>query len=231
MSAECIRALQSVAEERVGELTDALTDPNQPFVVRRRLARVFSVCVSQRAADGAALGLEDLRFEVRYQSGRSLLSIVSRNPQVRIDKARIFAVVNREVSVNKDVWRHRRLIDANDDGHEQSFLEELVRDRASHSLAHVFTLLSLVLPAEPLRIAFRGLHTDDPVLRGTSLEYLQSVLPPDIRDQLWPFLEDQRGPKMPRPGEDTLAALLRSNESIRINLEELRKRAARRVNS
>jgi hypothetical protein len=82
-----------------------------------------------------------------------------------------------------------------------------------------------------LRIAFRGLHTDDQVLRGTSLEYLQSVLPPDIRDQLWPFLENQHSPEIPRPGDATLAALLRSNESIRINLEELRKRAARRVNS
>jgi hypothetical protein len=231
VSAECIRALQSVAEERVGELTDALTDPNQPFVVRRRLARVFSVCVSQRAADGVSLGLEDLRFEVRYQSGRSLLGVVSRNPRVRLDTARMFALVKREVSVSKDVWEHRRLIDANEQGREQSFLEELVRDRASHSLAHVFTLLALVLPAEPLRIAFRGLHTDDPVLRGTSLEYLQTVLPPDIRDQLWPFLEDRRGPKLPRPGDETLAALLRSNESIRINLEDMRKRAARGVDS
>jgi len=168
---------------------------------------------------------------VRYQSGRSLLAVVSRNPRVRIDKARIFALVNREVSVNKDVWEHRRLIDANEEGHEQSFLEELVRDRGSHSLAHVFTLLALVLPTEPLRIAFLGLHTDDQVLRGTSLEYLQSVLPPDIRDQLWPFLENQHSPEIPRPGDATLAALLRSNESIRINLEELRKRAARRVNS
>ena len=142
----------------------------------------------------------------------------------------MFALVKREVSVNKDVWEHRRLIDAAEEGREQSFLEELVRDRASHSLAHVFTLLALVLPAEPLRIAFRGLHTDDPVLRGTSLEYLQSVLPPDIRGQLWPFLED-KGPRLPRPGDETLAALLRSNESIRINLEDMRKRAARRVDS
>ena len=227
VSHDCIRALRSVAEERLGELIDALVDPNQPFVVRRRLARVFSVCVSQRAADGLLIGLDDLRFEVRYQCGRSLLSIIEKNPAVRVDKARIVALVNREVAVNKDVWEKRRLLDGLEEGDDRSFLEELVSDRASRSLAHVFTLLALVLPTEPLRIAFRGLHTDDQGLRGTALEYLDSVLPHDIRDRLWPLLEDRRIPaKARRPREETLVDLLHSNASIRANLEELKRRAA-----
>jgi ATP:ADP antiporter, AAA family len=233
VSHDCIRALRSVAEERLGELIDALVDPNQPFVVRRRLARVFSVCVSQRAADGLLIGLDDLRFEVRCQCARSLLSILEKNAAVRVDKERIFAILDREVAVNKDVWEKRRLLDRLE-GDDRSFLEELVKDRASQSLAHVFTLLALVLPAEPLRIAFRGLHTDDQGLRGTALEYLDSVLPHEIRDRLWPFLEDRRMPaKARRPREETLADLLHSNKSIRANLEELKRRAAaaRRNNS
>src|SRR5205814_5823807 len=42
-------ALRKVAEERVGQLTDAMLDPALDFGVRTRLARVFSVAVSQRA--------------------------------------------------------------------------------------------------------------------------------------------------------------------------------------
>ena len=72
-------ALQQVAEERVGQLVDALIDPNQDFDVRRRLARVFSVCVSQRAADGLMLALDDARFDVRCQSARSLAAILEKN--------------------------------------------------------------------------------------------------------------------------------------------------------
>jgi hypothetical protein len=89
-----------------------------------------------------------------------------------------------------------------------------------------FTLLSLVLPAEPLRIAFRGLHTDDPNLRGTALEYLEGVLPPAIRDRLWPFLEDPRpaANRTIRAREEILADLLRSHASIMINLQELQRR-------
>src|SRR5580765_8391216 len=48
-------ALRKVAEERIGQLSDALLDPAQEPAVRRGLARVLSVCVSQRAADSLIL--------------------------------------------------------------------------------------------------------------------------------------------------------------------------------
>jgi hypothetical protein len=221
---DAVRALRKVAEERVGELVDALLDPNQPFASRRRLARVFSVCVSQRAADGVLLGLEDLRFEVRFQCGRSLAAILEKNPRVRIDKERIFDVVRREVAVGRPVWESHRLLDAVEPD-SRSFVDEFLKDRAGQSLAHVFTLLSLVLPTAPLQIAYRGLHTDDPGLRGTALEYLEGVLPTDIRNRLWPFLSDRpRSQRDSRARDEILADLLRSNESIMLNLEELKRR-------
>jgi hypothetical protein len=221
---DAVRALRKVAEERVGELIDALLDPNQPFAVRRRLARVFSVCVSQRAVDGLMLGLEDLRFEVRFQCGRSLASIIEKNPRVRIDRERVFDVVRKEVAVGRPVWQSHRLLDSIDP-EQRSFVDEFLKDRAGQSLAHVFTLLSLVLPTAPLQIAYRGLHTDDPKLRGTALEYLEGVLPQDLSQRLWPFLgREQQATRDLRARDEILADLLRSNESIMLNLEELRRR-------
>jgi len=223
---EAIRALRAVSEEHVGELVDALIDPNQPFAVRRRLARVFSVCVSQRAADGLLLGLDDPRFEVRFQCGRSLAAILEKNPRIRIDKALVYDVVQREVTVGRPVWQSHRLLDSLDDPDQRSLVDEFVRDRTSQGLAHVFTLLSLVLPTEPLLIAYRGLQTDDPGLRGTALEYLEGVLLPAIRERLWPFLEDPRpARRATRAREEIVADLVRSHPSILLNLDELRKRA------
>jgi hypothetical protein len=63
-------------------------------------------------------------------------------------------------------------------------------------------LLGLVLPTEPLQIAFRSLHADDPYLRGTALEYLEEVLPAPIRQRLWPYLVDRPvGASVPVRGE------------------------------
>lgn len=216
-------ALQKVAEEHVGQLVDAMLDPNQDFAVRRRLARVFAVCVSQRAVDGLLIALDDLRFAVRCQIGRSLSAIVEKNPLVAIDRQRMLDVVLKEVTVGRPVWEGRRLLDG---FVSESPLDAFVRDRAGESLAHVFTLLSLVLPREPMQLAFRGLQTDDPQLRGTALEYLDSVLPVTIKQHMWPFLEQRPVPHRARPREEAIAALLRSNRSIMLNLEELRRRQA-----
>jgi hypothetical protein len=51
------------------------------------------------------------------------------------------------------------------------------------------------------------------------------VLPPDLRDRLRPFLAD--GATLAGPGrarDEIVADLLRSNQSIMVNIEELRKR-------
>jgi hypothetical protein len=222
-------ALRKVAEERVGQLVDAMLDPNQDFAIRRRLARVFSICVSQRAASGLMFGLDDPRFDVRYQSARSLASILDKNPMVEIDREAIFAVVLREVAVGRGVWESRRLLDGIDQNDPRSNLDEFVRTRAGESLAHVFTLLSLVLPREPLQLAFRSLHTDDEQLQGTALEYLEGVLPPQIRQRLWPFIERRVDKRSARPREEVMAELLRSHHSVMLNLEELIERTTVRA--
>ncbi len=65
---------------------------------------------------------------------------------------------------------------------------ELGQDPADQRLSHVFSLLSLVLPREPLQIAYRGLQSNDRRLRGTALEYLEGTLPPHLRAGVLPLL-------------------------------------------
>jgi hypothetical protein len=226
LAEHAVYALRKVAEEHVGALVDALIDPNQDFAVRRRLVRVFSVCVSQRAADGVMFGLDDARFDVRFQAARSLTEILEKNPTVIIDSRRVFDVVEREASVGRPVWESRRLLDGVSSAESLSPLDEFVRDRAGTSLAHVFTLLALVLPREPLQIAFRSLQTDDQQLQGTALEYLDGILPSRIRERLWPFLEHRPTVRTGRPREEVIAELLRSHRSITLNLESLYQRNA-----
>jgi len=141
---------------------------------------------------------------------------------VPIDRHRVFAIVLRETRVDRGVWESQRLLDQLQDAEDDAFVDDYVRARSNRSLQHVFTVLSLALDKRPLRVAFQGLHTNDPMLRGTALEYLESALPPDIRDSLWPFLEDRRSERTTRKREDILDALLNSHASIQINLEQLR---------
>ena len=225
VAGDAIRALQKVAPKHIGALSDALLDPYEDFAVRRRIPRVMVVCDSQRAADSLVLGLADVRFEVRLQCGRALAAIVAKHAHIRVGEAVVFDVVQKEVAVGRPVWEGRRLLDRLEENEPGTFADEFIRSRASQSLAHVFTMLSLALPPEPLKIALRALHAGDENLRGTALEYLESILPPKIREPLWPFLEDHRpAGRTQRPREEILADLVRSHQSIRLNLEELKRR-------
>jgi len=220
---EAIDALRAAAPKSAGVLADHLLNPDEDFAVRRRLPLVLAAHASQRAADALQDGLADRRFEVRYRCGRALSRLVQLEPSLRVDGDRVRAAVLREVAVDRGVWESQRLLDQADDEGWSPVVDELIRERANRSLEHVFTMLALVLPRQPLRVAFRGLHTDDAQLRGTALEYLEATLPGDIRRALWPFLEDHRRRGAPvRPTDTVLRDLLESNQSIVINLEKLR---------
>jgi len=206
-------------------LTARLLDSEEDFTIRRRIPLVLGTYEDRAAVEGLVGALADPRFEVRYRSGRALAHLTAVNPSLSVARDMVFQAVLREVQSGAGVWETRTLLDRLDDEGWSPVVDELVRNRADRSLEHVFTLLALVFPRQPLQIAFRGLHTDDPLLHGTALEYLESILPPEIRKPLWPFLEDKR-PKRTgttRSPEEALRALIESSESIAIRLDELRR--------
>ena len=225
---EAIAALRQVAPVTTGQLVDVLVDPQQDFAIRRRIPRVLSAASTQRAVDGLWTGLEDTRFEVRFQCGRALARILDKNGEIKLEREKVFSAVLREVAVGRRVWESHRLLDQLEFDEEHSpLVDDFLRKRSSRSLEHVFTILSLALPREPLKIAFRGLHTENRDLKGTALEYLESILPERIRKSLWPFLEDDRkvSSEKVQSREEILADLMNSNQSIELNLAEILKKS------
>jgi HEAT repeat protein len=221
-----IRALSDVAGRNTPVLLRHLRDPEEDFAIRRRLVNALAACRTVEAFNGLLDALKDQRFEVRYRAGRALVPMAEDMGGQRVDRERIFGLVQSEIAVDRGIWETRQLIDLPDD--EASPMEaELLRDRASRSLEHLFTLLSLILPRQTLRLAFHALHTDDQQLRGTALEYLETVLPEPIRVRLWALLETEDVHPRARGGtsEQALRALLASQETITLALAEARRRA------
>jgi AAA family ATP:ADP antiporter len=217
-------ALRARAPDAADTMLAALLDPDEEFAVRRRLPIVLAAAPTQAVADGLVAGLEDARFEVRYRCGVVLNRIVAGNPKIVLDRERILGAVEREVSVDKRVWESHRLLDEGEDESWSPMFDAVLQARASRALAHVFTMLALVLPRRPLQLAFRALYVSDPHVRGTALEYLETALPEPIRRSLWGFLEDTRTGKPPRRSRDAIVRdLLASDATIALDLERLRR--------
>jgi hypothetical protein len=179
--------LERSAAGHIGLLTDALLDPDTDFAVRRRLPRILGTLAEARALEGLADGLDDARFEVRYQCSRAIRRVLARGDQLTVDGARILDVVERELSVPVQVWHGHRLIDSVE--HDAEAIGGASADQEQRNLEHVFSLLAMVLPPEPLAVALGGLRSSDVGLRGVAIEYLESVLPPPIWARLWMLLD------------------------------------------
>ena len=98
---------------------------------------------------------------MRLRCGRALLALTERHPEFVVNGQVALRAVERELS---NLGDHGRV-------HE-----------------HVFNLLGLALEREPVRITALAFESDDAYLRGTALEYLETVLPTGIFSLLGPRL-------------------------------------------
>jgi hypothetical protein len=188
---EALAALRTIAPRCTGMVVDALLDPAHEVIVRRRLPEVLFDGEPELAAWGLWRGLVDPSFEVRYRCGAVLSRLATSGRLAPVTSETVFEAVRRELVADPIAWKNQRI--AEDPliapAHDAGERDEATPSHAGNALAHVFTVLGLALPAEPLRIALHAVQTDDSALRETALEYLESILPTDVRIQLWPLLE------------------------------------------
>ena len=207
------------AHRSVGQLVDALLDPDRDFAIRRRIPRILAYTTSQRAVDGLTAVLNDSRFEIRYHASRALEFLHRMGDGLAFDAGAALAAVERELSISRPTWVNRKLLDTRDDADDQYwFLDEVLKDRASKSLELVFSLLALHLPAEPLKVAFRALHSADRLLRGLALEYLESNVSAEIVARLATLAEPAASGQPPRSSQQVLEELMASQQNILLTL-------------
>jgi hypothetical protein len=180
---DVVKSLRGAAARCTGQLVDALLDPAQDALVRRRIPRVLKAVATQRAADGLLLGLREDRSDLRYRCAQALLQIQKLDARISIPADQVLSAALREIAADKDATR----------------------------LEQVFLILALTLEREPLEIALRAMRTDDASLRGTALEYLDNVLPEPVKKALWPRLSPAEGPRASgRSAQEIRDDLLRS---------------------
>jgi hypothetical protein len=206
---EALAALGAVAPRCTGLLVDALLDQERDVTVRRRLPGVLLCGDPALAAWGLWRALLDPSFDVRYRSGAVLARLAAAGQLGTIAADDVFGIVRHELLADRGGLQHRVFDDLVAAAEQQAEDDPVLR-RTGTGLEHVFTVLGLALPAEPLRIALHAVQTDDPELRGTALEYLESILPADVRIQLWPLLEGEPVPPVVaavQPLDETIPAV------------------------
>ena len=190
-------ALAGFGARAAGEMVAVLLDPATPDVLRRRLPVVLKSCPSPVARDGLRAALDALDFETRLRCGRALLALTDEHPGLQKPSPDTLALVERDISA----------------GGEMHLLRE-----------HVFNLLALALDREPVRIAARAFTTEDVYVRGTALEYLETVLTPRLFSALKPLLAGTHlPPARRRSATEVRDDLIRAGATMTVSLDEVRR--------
>ena len=190
-------ALAAFGARAAGEMVSALLDPATPDVIRRRLPLALKSCPSPVARDGLWAALNAADFETRLRSGRALLALTDERAELQKPFPEALALVEREISSGGEM--------------------HLVRE-------HVFHLLGLALDREPVRIAARAFGTDDPYVRGTALEYLETVLTPRLFSAVTPLLAgSHHPPARRRSASEVRDDLIRAGATMTVSLDEVRR--------
>ncbi|HKT59598.1 MAG TPA: hypothetical protein VJQ46_06080 [Gemmatimonadales bacterium] len=225
LAAPCIQALRAVGPDGTGPLLRSLGDYQSPARVRRRIVLVLASTATPVARDGLLRALHDPRFEVRFRSSLGLVRLAKLAPELTPGADLIWPIVSAELDNGQSLVAGRRAVELlPEEAEDRGLLGEVLRKRSDQALEHLFALLSLCFPGEPLAVALRGIRSGDEHLRGTALEYLESMLPGDIRRRLWPILG---APPLRRPSSSTaprqaINSLLSSRDSIAMHVDELR---------
>ena len=166
-------SLTRIAPLHIGLLSDTLLGASRPLAVRRVVPALLAQVAVQRSADALVAGLRMERLELRLRCGAALRRITHRNPRLRVDRDAVMSAVV-DMLVDADAGR---------------FGGRWPEDGLV--LGTAFIALATVLPSGPLRLALEALADDNPGRRGTGLEYIDNVLPGEVRQTLRRRLESR----------------------------------------
>ncbi len=179
LSALVTTHLKQASPAHVGLLTDTILSRRFSLEVRRRCVELLAQVATARSSQGLLAALRTEPFEIRYRAAVALSAVTQRNPSLSIDKAVVLEACGKEVEKTQSNFYGSGVDTRGELSHAGS--------DAGRSIGYCVRLLSVILPHVPLFNALDALGEDDPTRRGTGLEYLENVLPDDLREKMLPF--------------------------------------------
>jgi hypothetical protein len=183
-----------MASSGAGQLVDALLDPMQHPLVKRRLPLILAQSDSPLAVHGLSAGLDDADWNVRFRCAQGLEIMRRAHPHLQ---------ANEQLLLNRAAREARALAGAGPDALDDA--------GPSKRLDLLFLLFGALYEPETLELCRRALQSDDRALRGTALEYLENRLPADIWALLQPSVapgqvKSQKKRNLQQAAQDLLSA-------------------------
>ncbi|MCC7123485.1 MAG: hypothetical protein IT178_01450 [Acidobacteria bacterium] len=183
-----IDALARFGDRIVGTLRDFLVDPQSPVDVRREIPAVLQAIGTRAAQVVLTESVLDKDVVLRYRCIAALNKLAQLHPDRKVDRKVIESVLAAEILGHYRSYQvigslSRTLGDGGEpvrQGIEESMQKETER---------IFRLLKMLYPEHDLHSAYVGLQSTDPVVHDNAIEFIDAILPPEVRGLLLPLID------------------------------------------
>jgi AAA family ATP:ADP antiporter len=184
-------ALTEYGERIVGTLADYLHDPEEPLRVRANIPKVLSQMNSQEAVNVLVRSLPRLDPFLGHRAIKALNKMRVQFPRLSFTRDAIDLAILDEL---RDYYEFGIMLGSNEmRGEDRAvlrLLRQALQERMDQKLERVFRLLGLRYPPADIYSAYNGLRSARSHLRASAIEFLDNLLLPNMKQLLFPILEE-----------------------------------------
>src|SRR5262245_55477794 len=186
------QALVQYGDLIVGTLSDYLHDPGTSLRVRANIPKVLSEMNSQEAVNTLVRSLPRLEPFLGHRVIKALNKMRIRLPRLSFADAGIDLAIVDELKDYYDfgIMLHSDEMRQPENRAVLALLRQALQERMDQKLERVFRLLGLRYPPADIYSAYSGLRSPQSQLKASAIEFLDNLLLPDMKQLLFPILEE-----------------------------------------
>ena len=181
-------ALAPFGDRIVGTLRDSITDMEMPADVRREIPKVLEEIGTPAAQAVLVESVLDRDVVLRYHTIAALNRLGQAHPDRATDRKLIETVLAAEIMGHYRSYQVLATLSA-DLSDAANPIEHGLRESMDKETERIFRLLKILYPQYDMHSAYVGLQSADPVVHDNAVEFMDSVLPPEVRTLVIPLFD------------------------------------------
>ena len=183
-----VKALAKFGDRIVGTLRDYMTDPQIPTDVRREIPTVLQEIGTPAAHAVLVESVFDRDVVLRYHTIAAINRLGQAHPERSTDRKLIESVLAAEIMGHYRSYQVLATLEGSMDDPSNP-IEHGLRESMEKETERIFRLLKILYPQYDLHSAYVGMQSSDPVVHDNAVEFMDSVLPPEVRLLIIPLFD------------------------------------------
>jgi AAA family ATP:ADP antiporter len=183
-----VSALAKFGDRIVGTLRDYLTDTQIGADVRREIPGVLQEIGTPAAHAVLVESVFDRDVVLRYHTIAAINRLGQAHPDRSTDRKLIESVLAAEIMGHYRSYQVLATLEGSLDDPSNP-IEHGLRESMEKETERIFRLLKILYPQYDLHSAYVGMQSSDPVVHDNAVEFMDSVLPPEVRSLIIPLFD------------------------------------------